>query len=62
MTSALGTFRSEVTLIQLPPSLDASFVERGIVEGKWEPSKKPPNPMRETGEENQETSENILAL
>ena len=26
---------------------------------KWEPGEKPPNPMRETGKENQETTENI---
>ena len=42
VTSALETLRSEVTLLQLPPSSDASSVERGIVEGKWEPGKKPP--------------------
>ena len=34
VTSALGTLRSEVTLLQLLPSSDASSVERGIVEGK----------------------------
>ena len=28
---------------------------------KWEPDKKPSNPMRETEEENRETNENILA-
>ena len=28
----------------------------------WEPSEKPPNLMRETGEENRETTKNILAL
>ena len=28
---------------------------------EWEPGEKPPNPMRETGEENWETTENILA-
>ena len=43
VTSASGTLRSEVTLLQLPLSLDASSVERGIVEGEWEPGKKPPN-------------------
>ena len=31
VTSASGTFRSEITLLQLPPSLDASCAERGIV-------------------------------
>ena len=62
LTSASETHRSEVMLLQLPPSLDASYVERGIVEEKWKPSKKPSNPMRETGEENRETIENILAL
>ena len=61
VTSALGTLRSEVTLLQLPLFLDTSSVERGIVEGKWESGKKPPNLMRETEEENRETSENILA-
>ena len=61
VTSALGTLRSEVTLLQLPLSSDASSVKHGIVERKWEPSKKPFNPMRETGEENWETTENILA-
>ena len=61
LTSALGTLRSKVTLLQLPPPLDASFVERGIVEGKREPGEKLPKPMRETGEENQKTTENILA-
>ena len=62
VTSASGTLRSEVTLLQLPLPSDASSVERGIVEEKWEPSKKPPNPMRETGEENRQTTRNILAL
>ena len=28
---------------------------------EWEPSEKTPNPTRETGEENRETTENILA-
>ena len=62
MTSALGTLRSEVTLLQLPLSSDASSVKYGIVERKKEPSKKPPKPMRETEEENRETNENILSL
>ena len=48
-------------LLQLPFSLDTSSVECGIVEKKWEPGKKSPNLMRETGEENQKTGENILA-
>ena len=61
VTSALGTFRSEVILLQLPLSSDASSVERGIVERKQKPGKKLPNPMRETREENRETTENILA-
>ena len=61
VTSALGTLRSKVTLLQLPPSSDASSVERGIVEGRWGPGEKPPNLMRETGEENRGTTENILA-
>ena len=61
MTSASGTLRSEVTLLQLLLSLDANSVKRGIVEEKWEPGKKPPNLMREPEEENQETTENILA-
>ena len=35
----------------------------GILNGnlRWEPGEKPPKPMRETGDENQETTENILA-
>ena len=61
VTSALGTLCSKVTLLPLPPSSDANSVERGIVKRKLEPGKKPPNPMRKTGEENRETSENILA-
>ena len=61
MTSALGTLHSKITLLQLPFSLDASSVERGIVEGKRKPGKKSPKPMRETGEENQKATENILA-
>ena len=61
VTSASGTLRSDVTLLQLPLSLDVSSVECGIVEGKWEPGKKPPNLMRETGEENRKTTKNILA-
>ena len=61
VTSALGTLRSEVTLLQLPLSSDASSVEREIVKGKWEPGKKPFNPLIETRKENRETSENILA-
>ena len=61
MTSALGTLRSEVTLLQLLSSLDVSSVERRIVKEKWKPGKKPPNPIKEIGEENQETNENILA-
>ena len=61
VTSALGTLRFEVTLLQLPPSSDVSSVERGIVEEKWEPDKKPPNLMKETEEENRKTTENILA-
>ena len=53
----------KVTLLQLPPFLDMSFVEYGIVKGKleWESDKKPLNPMRKTEEENRETNENILA-
>ena len=35
-----------------------SFVEREIVEKKWEPA---PNLIRENGEEDRETTENILA-
>ena len=61
VTFALGTLRSKVTLLQLPPFLDASSVKRGIIKEKWKPSKKPPNPMRETEEENRETTKNILA-
>ena len=62
VTSVLGTLRSKVTLLQLPPSSDASSVEREIVKRKWKPSKKPSKPIRETEEENRETNENILAL
>ena len=40
VTSASGTLRSKVTLLQLPFSSDTSSVERGIVEGKWEPDEK----------------------
>ena len=61
VTSALGTFRSEFKLLQLPPSSDASSVERRIIEGKRKLGKKPPKLMKETGEENWETTENILA-
>ena len=61
MISASETLRSKVTLLQLLFSLDASSIERGIVKEKWEPGKKPSNPMREAGEENQKTTENILA-
>ena len=50
-----------VTLLQLLLSLDASSNECKINEGKWRPSEKPPNSMRKTGEENQETTKNILA-
>ena len=37
--------------------------EMGSLNGnlEWKPSEKPPNPMRETGEENRKTAENILA-
>ena len=49
-------------LLQLLLSLDASFVEREIVEVKWGLSEKPLNLMRETGEKNRETTENILSL
>ena len=59
--SALGTLCSKVTLLQLPLSSNASSVACGIVERKWEPGKKPPNLMRQTGQENQKTSESILA-
>ena len=41
-----------MTLLQLFPSLDASFVERGIVKEKWEPAKKPSNLIKKAGEEN----------
>ena len=53
----------KVTLLQLPPSSDASSADCGIAEGELEgePGEKPPNPMKETGEENWETTENILA-
>ena len=61
MTSTSETLRSEVILLQLPPSLDTSSVEREIVEGKWELGEKPLNLMREAKEENRETTENILA-
>ena len=61
VNSALGTFRSKVTLLQLSPFSDVGFVERGIIKKKWEPSKKPPNLMRETEEENWKTIKNILA-
>ena len=43
MTSALGTLCSEVTLLQLPLSSDASSVEREFVKKKWKPGKKPSN-------------------
>ena len=62
MISVLGTLRFEVTLLQLPLSLDANSVEQEIVEGKWEPGKKPPNPIKKTEKENRKTIENILAL
>ena len=61
VTSTSGTLYSEVTLLQLHPFLDASSVERGIVEGKRDPDKKPPKPMRETRKENRKTTEKILA-
>ena len=61
VTSASWTLRSEVTLLQLPPSLDASSVEHGIVKEEWKPGKKPLKPMKETREDNRETTENILA-
>ena len=48
-------------LLQLPPFLDASYIERKIIEEKWGPGKKPPQPMRGTGEKNRKTTENILA-
>ena len=51
-----------VTLLQLPLSLDTSSVEREIVEKEGKPSEKPPKPIKKTKEENQETTENILAL
>ena len=52
------TFTPKVTLLQLPPFSDASSAEHGIVERELEWV---PNPMRETGEENRETTKNILA-
>ena len=63
MTFARELSALKVTLLQLPPSSDTSSAERGIVEGEleWEPGEKSLNPMRETGEENWETTENILA-
>ena len=35
VTSILGTLCSEIMLLQLPPSSDASSVKRGIVKGKF---------------------------
>ena len=32
-------------LLYMPSSLDASFVEQGIIEEKWEPGEKHLNPM-----------------
>ena len=61
VTSASGILCFEVMLLQFLFSSDASSVKRGIVKREWEPGKKPPNPMRETGKENQKTTENILA-
>ena len=60
VTSALKTLRSKGMLLQLSLSSDASSIERRIVEGRWKPGKKLHNPMKRTGEENRETSENIL--
>ena len=62
VTSVSKTLRSKDHLLQLFFSLDASSAEHGIVEGKWKPSEKSPNLMKETEEENWETTENILAL
>ena len=67
MTSTL-----KVMLLQLPPFLEASSVEReicwrGTLKGilnenlEWEPGEKLSNSMKETGEENRGTTENILA-
>ena len=61
MTFALETLRSKVTLLQLPLTLDTSSIEHGIIERKWKPDEKPPNLIKETGEENRETIENILS-
>ena len=51
----------KVMLLQLPPLSDAGSVTRWIVEGELELGEKPPKPMRETEEENQKTTKNILA-
>ena len=53
----------KVMLLQLHPSLDTSFAQREIIEREfqWRPSDKLSNSIRETGEENRETIENILA-
>ena len=62
MTSTLETFCSKSHIITIASFLDASFVEHEIVKKKWELGEKPPNPMKETGEENRKIIENILAL
>ena len=48
-------------LLQLPFSLDASSVKHEIIERKWEPIEQSFKLMKETGEKNWETIENILA-
>lgn len=61
MISALETFHFEVTLLQLTFFSNTNSIERGMIEKKEKPGKKPLNLIRKTGEENRETTENILA-
>ena len=64
VTSALGALRSgsEGHIITI-----ASFFGRKLCwvwkcwREEWEPGEKPPNPMKETGEENRGAIKNILA-
>ena len=62
MTSTLGTFCFKGHIIIIDFFLDTNSVKCRIIKGKWKYSEKPPNPMRETGEENREITKDILAL
>ena len=61
VASTLKALCSKGHIITITSFFNISSAECEIVEEKWEPGEKPLNPMKRTEEENQETSENIIA-